>query len=420
MTWRLAIRNLARNRWRSVLTAGGIAVATAFLIWLTCMQDAMIRLMVDTITGTELGHVQVHDAAYVAETSLFHTFSDVPAVREQLAGSRSVEGIAPRVRAFGLVGHGERSVVARIVGVDPVAEARGSTVDDGIVAGRWLSDVPTGADDAREVVLGQTLADQLQVAPGGELAVLLQGADGSLGNDLLRVVGIVATGSQAIDRMAAYLHLPDAQRLTALEGQVHELAVRFVAGHDLEQDAQDLAAALRASGETTLVARTWKEIVPGINSMVSFAESQKWLMFLFVFFIAALGVLNAQRMSALERRREFGVVLAVGLAPARLARQVVAETVVLSLSGALAGLVLGGAASFYHAIEGLEMAALAESGGDISFFGVSLAGRLYFEPTAEALLMPVAVFAVIGIVCGLWPALYGARLNAVAAIAGRN
>src|SRR5690606_29347497 len=191
-------------------------------------------------TAFETGQVQVHTAAYVESPRVYESF---PLDADLLARVRSVPGVdavSARVRAYGLIGNEQRSQVARVVGVDPRAEAAATPIERAVVAGRWLSAEPAPEGMPREVVLGEGMAQQLRVGVGDELVVFLEAADGSLGNELLEVVGIVRTANTEIDRLTAYLHIEDAQFVAALESAAHELMIRAEEMHA----ARELAAAI--------------------------------------------------------------------------------------------------------------------------------------------------------------------------------
>lgn len=226
MIFKLSLRNIFRNHWRSGLTIGGIAIATALLIWLAAFMDGMAHLMVRGTTAVEIGQVQIHDPQYAERAGVHHHFAVDDAFLDEVSAVEGVTGATPRVHLFGLVGHEETSQITRIVGVEPEREAGVTIIGEAVIEGRWLSAQPAAEMDPREAVLGYTLASLLEVEVGDELAVFLQAADGSLGNDLLRIVGIVRSGNIPIDRQRVYMHLEDAQFLGALDARVHEVATR--------------------------------------------------------------------------------------------------------------------------------------------------------------------------------------------------
>jgi len=318
--------------------------------------------------------------------------------------------------------------VARILGVDPELERRTTPVAEAVTEGRWLADEPPPRAEPREVVLGSGVARQLQVEPGDELVTFLEAADGSLGNELLRVVGVVRTGNTTLDQQTLYLHLSDARTLGALEGEVHELAVRTEDLTRARESAGEVAAALGARvgmpdgdgpppGEE-LVVRPWQEVLPGVNQMIVVFRRSYWILYLLVYLLAAAGILNTQRMSALERRREFGVMMAIGMRPRRMFRTLVVESAVVGVLGALIGAAGGAALSWYHQVRGLDMSLFTDQAA-FSYMGVAFTERLYFDLTLTNVVEPVVVMLLVALLSGLWPAIRSARIDPAPTIAGR-
>lgn len=144
-------------------------------------------------------------------------------------------------------------------------------------------------------------------------------------------------------------------------------------------------------------------------------------MYSFVYLIVAFGLFNAQRMSALERRREFAMMLAIGMAPSRLFSVVLLETVAIVALGGLGGAVLGALVTQYFAVNGLNWTALA--GGDsvnFQYMGVSFSERLHFGLTAGTVLRPLLTLLPVAVLCGIWPALTATRIELRTALSGRS
>jgi ABC-type lipoprotein release transport system permease subunit len=426
---RLALRNLLRNRWRSALTLAAVAVAVGLMVWTLGMYDGWIDEMVRGTTAVETGQIQVHTAEYVENPRVYESYTADSTLMRRLRGLPGVTAVSPRVKAYGLVGNEDRSQVARIVGVIPEAEGAATPIRDAVVSGRWLSPGPAPARAPREVVLGRGLAQQLRVSPGDELVVFLEAADGSLGNELLQVTGVVRTGNTELDRLAAYVHLADAQSLTALGDQIHELMLRTADLDAARATAESVAVAIGArlgapaDGETVepsaLVVQPWQQIVPWLNQMIVLFRRSYAFMYLLIYLVAAVGILNTARMSALERRREFGVMLAIGMRPLRMFRTIVVETVVLGLAGALIGAALGFLLSWYYATAGFDMRMFTDQ-ATFSYMGVAFSERIYFVVTPMTVIQPVLVMLAVAALSGLWPAIRAARIVPAPTIAGRT
>jgi ABC-type lipoprotein release transport system permease subunit len=432
MITKLAFRNLFRNRWRSLLTIGGVAAAVVVLVWVSAFTEGMMTQMIRGATTLETGQVQIQTEAYAEEPKIWYSFSAGEELYERVARVEGVQGVEPRVEISGLAGTDERSKVTRFVGLD----ARRSTgLKEAVVEGEWLSKTPPPAADKREAVIGVDLAREIGVEVGDEIVALASGQDGSLGNDLFTVVGLVKAGNTSIDQRTTFLHLADAQFLGAMDGEIHELMIRSTPIREAERTAEAIEPVARSwqaeqmAGATTfvdgneraksLVVRPWQELVPTLADYVKLSGSSMGFIYVVLYFLAALGILNTQRMSALERRREFGVLQAVGMTPGRLFATVLWETTLLTLIGAVVGAVLGTGLNLYLAEYGFNMGLFVEQ-DSFTFMGVAVSMRIYPTITWAGTLTPIAAILPVAFLCGLWPALSSARLNPAQAISKRD
>lgn len=441
---KIGFRNLARNRWRSGLTLGGIAVSVAFMVWILGFMEGWMGAMVQGATAVETGQVQVHTRAFVDNPRVYETFPVDDSMFRTIEGVDGVVAVSPRVKLNGLIGHEEKSQVGRILGVDPVLEAETTPIATAVQTGRWLSQDPPPYPSPREVVLGSGMANQLGVGPGDELVVFVEAADGSMGNDLLEVVGVVRTQNTAVDRMTAYLHIEDARFLAALEGQAHELAIKSRYLLEAQRTARLVAAALGAETSdqapgspeadraapsegsavgtdegSVLLVQPWQEILPSIYQMLTVSRQSNWITYLLIYLVAAIGLLNTQRMSALERKREFGVLMAIGMRPLRMFRMILTESLVLGTLGGLIGTALGLAVTWYHATFGLDLGMFTDK-GEFTVMGVAFTGKIYAILTPVAALQPILIMVLVAFLSGIWPALKSARLDPAPTIAGRQ
>ena len=412
LAWRLGWRNLWRNPRRSALSVGAVAVAFAVLIVVEGLREGMARQMLDNGTRLMLGHVQVHDDAYLPDRGLHDTLggiggTDTAALLDAVEASPGVSAAAPRAFGFGLLSTGPRSAGAELMGIDPAREARVTRLLATVVAGRGLEGAPANA-----VLLGRTLAEELGARVGDEVAVVTQAVDGSIGNELLRVRGILDTRLAGLDRTLAILPLRDLQALLALpSGRIHEVAVRV----DDPGRAADVAAALARLDALPPGTRVdpWQRLAPALVDYLALLRGWNWVMVAIVGTFAALGVLNTMLMAVFERTREIGVLAALGMRPWQLLGMVVAESVALAAIGLGGGLGLGAAGMGY----------LVEHGWDLSRWtrGLTIAGVLVdpvlrsawtWEATGETAL----ALAAITVLAALVPAWQTARMRPVDAL----
>ena len=302
----LAFRNLWRNRRRTLLTLSAMVVSAALLILALGIFSGMMDDMLATTTGLYHGHLVVATPDYHARRDLHANLPasavDLPA----LSGLRGVRGLSPRLRAFGLLSSEENSQPVELLGIDPQREAQVTTLHSKLVAGNPLSDDAAGA-----VVIGTALAKKLGVGIGGEVVVVTQAADGSIGNDLLTVRGIFTTGDSRYDSRLALTSLSWLQQLLVLDGRIHEVVIA------LDDPMQAFAAArqLNAALPDGITARDWGELLPEMREAIASFDVSRMIVVGILYFATGLGILNTCFMSVMERTREFGLLLASGMRP---------------------------------------------------------------------------------------------------------
>lgn len=345
---RLGWRNLRRNTRRSLITASAIAAAFAFLIILIGMMGGLREQMLRNGTQLLLGHLQVHHSDYLPDRNSNDTLGDAGSLEwkslaEDLLQEPDVVEVSWRVYSFALLSTGDSSAGAQILGVDPVREARLTTFLETLQSGRNL-----GEEAARSILLGVGLARELGAEVGAKVAIVCQAADGSMGNDLYVVSGILRTGMSGLDRSLAVVHFQDLQELIALgPNRVHELAIGIADPHRADQLSAQLNERLLPLDAR---ARPWGELAPQLRDYLNLSAGAGGFVIGLVALFAALGVLNTMMMAIFERTREFGMLSAMGMSPSLIFQSLLLESLFLAVFGLAAGLAVGSGA-LYHMSE---------------------------------------------------------------------
>jgi len=402
MLLRMAWRNIWRQRRRTLITVVTLTFGVCGIVFMHSYGGGVWSEVVRIMTRTTLGNLQVHGAGYQDEPLVHKVVPDPVAVeaalRDALPGAQPLQ----RVLGFGLAAAGELSTVAMIVGLQPERE-RATTRLLAVLQGRDL-----GASAAQEVVVGKDLAAQLEVAPGGELVLLGEAADGSLANGLYQVVGVVDAGSADMNASAVFLHLADAQELFALGGGVHQILVSIP---DQGEDVSAPVALLREALDLhTLEVLGWTEIAPELEAVVRSKRNGFHVFDVLVFVIVGLSILNTMAMSTFERTREFGVMASLGTRRRRILAQVLAESLLQCGVALLAGLALG--VGLLYGVGSLDLSAM----GDIGVGGFRFPKVLVLEPSRSAIVSACATALVTALAGGLGPAWKASRLRPVEAV----
>lgn len=323
---RIAWRNLWRNRRRTRLTTSSIAFAIALIVFFMSLQSGSYEDMIDLGTSLITGHAQIQHPKTLEDPDIDHRLNGRAELLARLDATPGIEA-APRLVVFALASVDERSLGAQIMGVDPKREQRLSVLPARIDSGRYLS-------APGEAVVGQRLADNLGASLGGELVVLGTGADGSVAALVVEIVGLLRSGITELDRGLVQLHISDVSSEFSLTDAATHIALKGASPPDLE--LLNLAVSPLLAEDQVL--RDWPELMPDLFQGIEIDRISGRVMYVIILAMVAFSVLNTFVLLLFERRREFGVLLALGMKPGRIILMVHLEALALWILGAGIGL----------------------------------------------------------------------------------
>ena len=393
---RVAFRNIFRQKRRSLLTFLTILFGFVLSSLVIGVTFGTFNGVVDTFTRTNLGHIQIHEKDYLDRPTLYRTLDDIPSVGRVLAGLPEVEAWAPRCYAAGLASLGERTSGVQVIGIDPERENGASRFNQKIKEGRVFR-----PDSSKEVILGAGLAKYLKARPGDEVVIVSQAADGSIANDAYRIVGLLDSGSPESDRVAFYLPLKSAQELFVLDGRAHEIIVVARRLDRVDALAGRITNGLQSPG---LSVQTWKEFARAFYQYMMRDRRNHQTMTYIILMIVAIGVLNTILMAVLERRREYGILKAVGTKPRHIFALILLEANFLAFLAVAAGSALSLALNGYLAVHGFQYAQ------DFTFAGMQFS-RVYSALNVEVFAIPAVTILVFTSLVAFFPALKASRLD---------
>jgi len=293
------------------------------------------------------------------------------------------------------------------MGVDPESEVRLTAFLDGIEEGL------TSSAEGNPVILGDVLAQELEAAVGSEIAVVTQSTDGSLGNDLYHVSGLLHTGLRYLDRSLAVFPLADLQELLVLHpDEIHEMAMSIRDPMAADQFAATLNESFFLPPDS--LAQSWGDLAPQLRDYIGLAQGMYGFMIMIIGLFVAVGVLNTMMMAVFERTREIGLVNALGMRPWPIVSSILLESFFLGLLGLGGGLGLGAWAMSYLTTQGLD---LTRWMGELSMLGTRMDPVLKAVWGWEYVIWSAGGLLISTLVAAFFPAVRAARLDPVEALA---
>jgi ABC-type lipoprotein release transport system permease subunit len=401
---RLAWRNIWRQPRRTWLTTGAMVFSNTLLIFMMSLQFGTYELMISNSLQSFSGHLQVQAPGYKDDQKMRQSVPHIQALAATYRDDDAFQNVAARGGAFALASSEDRSYGIQIYGVEPEFEPGVSNIPGLVKQGRFLSDV-----NATEIVIGAVLARNLRVSLGDELTLLGTGRDGSFAAAIVSVAGVFESGVAGLDRSIAEIPLGLFQDTFAMDG----------AGHQVVMTTPDLsyvpAAKIEAGNllppDSNLVVHDWDALQPGLKQAIQADLTSAWFMYILLVILVAFSVMNTQLMSVLERTKEFGIVMSLGLTPGRLGRLVMLETALMGLMGLFLGALLGSLVTMWLSVTGFAYPGMEEMAANFN-----LPGRMYPKISLLTLFGGPAIVLAGALVSALYPALRLYRLQPVEAM----
>ena len=394
-------RNLWRNRTRTNVTITAVALCIAILIIFQSMIVGLIEKAVFNTTNLVIGEVQIHANGYLNDKSLYKDLKNTEKIKS-IAKKNNI-GLVERSYGFGLISSGTKSAGTQFWGVNPESELMHFDFAKHINQGTFLN-----SSSSNKIVLGNKLALSLAAEVGTELVVFVQGADGSLGNDLFYVSGILKNVAENIDRSAAIILENDFNILFSSNNMIHEIALNSKGNFEAEEIQNLMSAEIK-----DVEIDTWKQLMPTIALMTEKMSVFMRTLFSLIFTIAAgLGVMNTMIMSTYDRMKEFGIIRAIGATPWTIIKQVSLEAIILTFIASIIGTIVGLSAALYFQKYGFDVSGQ----GNFSFGGVVMDPIWKASVSLGIILLPIGLMMLTSILSSLYPASIAARIKPVEAI----
>ena len=326
----------------------------------------MASAMSKSATRLFPGDSQIHHRNFLEEFEQTHVIQ-VPNIISNLTSEPLIQSATPRTLSSGTISSSSNMIAGQIIGVDSLLEPTVSKLKLTVIEGDYLTQ--GFSDDANahknEILIGQKMAEQLEVGLGDRIVISMPQADGKdFVQELFKVSGVFSFKSKEMDNSMAFIHINRAQEMLGLENNAyHEIAFNF--NNNVDAKNLELPIFEKYSNEQ-IIAESWIQIMPELASILNLMTVSIVAVGFLLFILVGLGVVNALFMSIFERTYEFGVCRSIGTSARFIFAQIMTEALMIAIISAFIGCFIGWALNFYFSIHGIDYGQLEMSGASLS------------------------------------------------------
>ncbi|HET9908769.1 MAG TPA: ABC transporter permease [Anaerolineales bacterium] len=398
--FKMAFRDLGRNKRRSILSALAVTIGTTLLLFMASVIRGEFRGALQNGIRLQTGHLQVRAASY-DENKISLAWEDMvdnPAqITDQLNALPQVLDATPRLIASGILSLADHSRGVQVIGIDPDSEAN-QIFRQGVIAGEFIT-----GDDREGILIGRPLADRFDLNVGDRASLLINTSNGDVDEQLFTIRGIYTTNVFPYDESTVFMPLAKAQTFS---GADNHASLIFVLLKDQEQ-TEPVAASLTSSNYQVV---TWVDLNELSVQFEQFAGAYMIILYLIILGITATVVTNTLVMAVYERTREIGILSAIGMKGRRIMSAFLTEAALLATGGVIGGLILGGLIAAYVGRVGLVLPATQ------GVTGILLGDKIYPYLTLQDVISLTIVAYVVTLLASLYPATLAARMEPVEAL----
>lgn len=397
----LAWKNIWRNKKRSLI----ILVAITLGLWAGLFSVAvMIGSWDTTVNSTidrNLSHIQIHTKEFKDESLISFFIPDGNTLADEISELKEVKDVSARVLIEGMASSPSSSRGVKIIGINPDREKNVTTIADYMVEGEYFNGIKRNP-----ILVGQKLADKLGLKLHSKIVLSFQSVDTTLTYAAFRIVGIYKTESSPFDESHIFVRKSDLYKTMNSQSIINEIAIRLNSSEDL-----DTIHAILKENYSSLYVESWKDLAPELEMTYEFLIVEMEIFLGIILAALLFGITNTMLMSVLDRVREFGVLIAVGMKRIRVFFLIMIETIILSLFGGIIGMALGTFTIWYFSDKGIDLSIFSE--------GLSAWGM----PTILYPILPLYFYGVLttmiiitGILAAVYPSLKTIKLRPADAI----
>ncbi len=402
MIWSVAWRNIWRNKLRSAVIMMAIAIGIFASVFTWAFYRGMVDQRIRTVILTEASHIQVHHSDYLVNPDQKRVISPINTLVSGIDTIHGVKAVTKRILVNAMATSTETGSGVLIIGIDPEREKQVTNIYSKINEGTYFE-----GNKRNPIVIGSELAEKLAVGLRAKVVLTLQSMDGTLTSGLFRVEGIYSTSNTTYDEMNVFVKYADIAGLIGLDSlSGHEVGVLLE-----ENDELDPVAGMIKKQNTGLDIKTWREIMPEVSMVEETMDISMYIFIGVVLLALIFGIINTMLMAILERVKELGMLMAVGMNKLRVFLMILLETVLLSVSGGIIGMLAGYFVTllFYH--KGINLSMFAEAYGKLGY-----ETWVYPLPDLDIDLKVALMVLMTGILAALYPAWKAIQLKPAEAL----
>jgi putative ABC transport system permease protein len=401
---KLAWKNIWRNKTRSLIIICAIIIGLFGGLFASALMQGMVKQRIESAISNESANIQVHHNEFMLNKELTDTISNTTKLFNYLNSNNDIKSWSARLKITAMASTASNAAGIMLNGVDPEREKKVSKIYTCIADtnGTWFKE-----GRKNSIIIGAKLAEKLHLRLRSKIIITFQAADKSMVSAAFKVTGIYKTDNTSFDERNAFIQNTDISKYLGFsENTYHEIAIA------LQNDTSNNRIKLQMQTNFSQMSiSSWKELMPEVGLLSDMINEKLLIIMVIILLALSFGIINTMLMAVMERTREIGMLMAIGMSRMKIFFMIMVETIMLALTGGLIGMILSWIIITYYSSHGIDLSTFAQGMEDAGFSAIiytTLDVNFYINLTFLVILT--------GVVSSITPARKALKLNPIEAI----
>ena len=402
MIFKIAWRNIYRNKKRSLITITSVFAALFLIILMRALQFGFYDKLIETVVESYAGYVEIHADGFWDNQSLDNSMQVDQQLLDDIQSVEGVENIVQRLQTFSLISVGEKTKGGVINGINLSEEQKITDWNKKMVSGSFdLSD--------NEIIIAKGIAEFFDISENDTLILYGQGYRGMMAAGKYPVKGVIDLKNPDLNKIGLFMTMESVRNYVSSD----EISTHIIIGKEKYYDEGKIVEDLGLILSDDYEVMTWKETLPEIEQTITADSAGGLIMAFILYVIVVFGMFGTVLMMTEERKYEFGVLISIGMSRIRLFGIILVETIVLSMAGVVLAVMFTYPISIYYNINPIDMAILMGDGAVQMIEEMGFSPMIPMSISWDIPLSHSLVIFIFSLLISIYPAIKISKLNPV-------
>lgn len=400
----LSWKNIWRNKTRSLVIIFAIVLGVIGGVGLSAFVNGLFLKRVNMAIENEASNIQIHNSQFLLNKEIIDTIPDCLKITTVLDTFKKVKAYSLRIKCVSMINSANSGDGIMLNGINPEKEKLVTGIYKFIIKGNYFSEKRKNG-----ILLGDKLVQKLKIKLRSKVVLTFQTTTGEITSAAFKVIGIYKTSNSGFDEHNAYVNSMEIIPIIGCNpNNAHEIAISV-----FEDDfTENVIGTLKnIFNNDQIEIQSWKEVMPELNLLNGATEYMLYIFMTIIFLALSFGIINTMLMAVLERIREIGMLMAIGMNKPRIFKMIMLETILLMSTGSAVGLVFAYLIVNFFKVHGIDLSVL---GAGLSDLGFSSIIHPFLKPSAYVAIVILVITT--GILSSIVPARKALSLNPSEAI----